>query len=161
MAKTKTQKQESLKTIADIFKTAKSIVFTGFDKLTVSEVTDTRKVMRATGVRLVVVKKSLLTKALKESSYAQAPEFSGQIALAYGDDAFASAREVYQAGKKLENKLSILGGIFEGKLTDKETMLSIATIPSREVLLAQLVNLINSPIQGFVVGLNAIAAKRG
>jgi ribosomal protein L10 len=62
--------------------------------------------------------------------------------------------------KKFENKVSILGGVFEGKFMDKESMLSIAAIPSQKTLYAQFVNLINSPIQGLVIGLNAIAEKK-
>jgi len=160
MAKSKAQKQESLKEIAEIIKTATAVVFAGFDKLTVGEVTEARRAMRASGVRLLTVKKTLLSKVLKESTYAVSPEFPGKVALAYSQDLLAPAREVLTVGKKLEEKLSILGGLFEGVYTDKEKMTTIALIPSREVLLGQFVNLINSPIQGLVIGLDAIAKKK-
>lgn len=160
MAKTKAQKQENLKEIADIIQSAPSLVFAGFDKLTVGEITEARKGMRASGVSLLTVKKTLLGKALKESSYGAGTELPGKVILAYGQDPLAPSREVFKAGKKLEGKLSILGGIFEGAYADKEKMTAIALIPSREVLIGQFVNLINSPIQGMVIALDAIAKTK-
>jgi ribosomal protein L10 len=55
--------------------------------------------------------------------------------------------------------LKIIGGVFGGKFVDGKTMLGIATIPSREILLGQFVNIINSPIQGLVMALDQIAKK--
>ncbi len=55
---------------------------------------------------------------------------------------------------------NLIGGVFEGKFLDAKAMLSIATIPGREVLLAQFVNLINSPIQRLAIVLNRVAVKR-
>ncbi|MBI2474578.1 MAG: 50S ribosomal protein L10, partial [Candidatus Taylorbacteria bacterium] len=62
--------------------------------------------------------------------------------------------------KKLEKGLKLIGGIFEGKYMDREAITSIALIPSRKTLEAQFVNLINSPIQRFVVALNEVAKKK-
>ncbi len=160
MAKTKEQKSEALKEIGAIIKDSKSVVFAGFDRLTVGEVTAMRKAARARGVKLLAVKKTLLGKALAERKLGDLPALSGQVALAYGADLLAPAQEVFSAGKKLEGKLSILGGIFEGVLADKEKMMTIATIPPREILLGQFVNLINSPIQGLVIALDAIAQAK-
>jgi large subunit ribosomal protein L10 len=72
----------------------------------------------------------------------------------------APAREVYNFQKTHKGLLNILGGIFEGKFVDGVKMQEIAMIPSREVLYAQFVNLINSPIQRFAVVLDQIAAKK-
>ena len=141
---------------------APSVEFACFNKLTVGEITEARKTMRIAGVKALTVKKTLLARALGESIYGASPRLPGQVVLVYGGeaDALAPARETFQAGKKYEGKLSILGGIFDGALADKEKMISIATIPSREVLLAQFVNLINSPIQRFVVALDAISKTK-
>lgn len=160
MAKTKSQKQESLKEIEAVLKNAKTVVFAGFDKLTVGEATETRKAMRAAGVKLLAVKKTLLARAAVDSKLGELPALPGQVALAYGDDLLAPARETLVAGKKFEGKLSILGGIFEGALADQVRMTDIASIPPRETLLAQFVNLINSPVQRFVIALDAIGKRR-
>ncbi|OHA27340.1 MAG: 50S ribosomal protein L10 [Candidatus Taylorbacteria bacterium RIFCSPHIGHO2_02_FULL_46_13] len=160
MAKNKTQKQQALDELSGVLKKAKTVVFAGFNKLTVSEATQTRKAMRASGVKFLVVKKTLLAKSLADNSFGATTALPGQVALAYGPDLIAPAREVFAAGKKFDSKLSILGGIFEGVLVDKEKMSAIASIPSREVLYGQFVNLINSPIQCFVIALNAIASRK-
>lgn len=159
MAKSKTQKAESLKTISEVLQKATSVVFACFDKFTVADVTAARKSMRSAGVKLLAVKKTLLAKALGETSLGEMPLLPGQIVIAYGQDALAPAREVFSIGKRLEGKLSILGGIFENAFAGKEKMTAIASIPPREVLLGQFVNLINSPIQRFVIALDAIAQK--
>jgi ribosomal protein L10 len=70
------------------------------------------------------------------------------------------AREVYEFQKKYKNSISILGGVFEGKFMDMEAMVSVAQIPGLKTLQAQFVNLINSPIQGFVMALSEIAKKK-
>ncbi len=54
-----------------------------------------------------------------------------------------------------------MGGVFDGVYKNKEEMTVVAQIPGRETLYAQFVNLINSPIQGLVIGLNAVAEKKG
>ena len=160
MAKNKAQKKQALETLASTLKSAKTVVFAGFNKLTVSEATQTRKAMLVSGVKFLVVKKTLLAKSLADNSFGELSALPGQVALAYGADLIAPAREAFQAGKKLEGKLTILGGIFEGVLVDKERMTTLASIPAREVLYGQFVNLINSPIQSFVIALNAIASKK-
>ncbi|MEI6553506.1 MAG: 50S ribosomal protein L10, partial [bacterium] len=80
--------------------------------------------------------------------------------LVYGKDLLAPAREIYAFQKKMDKKVTILGGIFDGEYKNKAEMESIATIPSREGLLSMFLNVINSPIQGFVVAINAIADKK-
>ena len=61
--------------------------------------------------------------------------------------------------KKLDGKVSIIGGIFDGEYKSQAEMLSIASIPSLQVLRGMFVNVINSPIQRFAIALNAIASK--
>jgi len=80
--------------------------------------------------------------------------------MAFSIDKIDSAREVLQFQKKFDKKLSIVGGVFEGRFMNQAEMTEIALIPSQHSLYAQFVNLINSPIQGFVMALDAIASKK-
>ena len=75
-------------------------------------------------------------------------------------DPTAPARGVYTFVKKYKDKLSIVGGIFEGHFLDAKEMNEIATIPPVETLRGMFANVINSPIQGLVIALNAIAEKK-
>ncbi len=89
------------------------------------------------------------------------PEIPGELALAWSDsDETAAARGIYEAGKKHKGALSIMGGVFEKRFLDAVGMTTIATIPPVPVLRGMFVNVINSPIQGFVIALNAIAEKK-
>ena len=88
------------------------------------------------------------------------PEMPGELGIAYSEDQLASAQGIYEFQKKLDKKVSIVGGVFEGKFQTAGEMLVIAQIPGLKTLQAQFVNLINSPIQRLVIGLNAIAQKK-
>ena len=160
MAKTKEQKKESLAIIVKLIKEAKdigSIALVKFGGLTVIEATKFRRKLRAEGVSYLVTKKTLANKALAESGViGEIPVLGGQIGLAWGADQIAPARGVYEFQKQSEKKVELLGGIFEGRFMNREEMSEIAVIPPRQTLYAQLVNVINSPIQGLVIALSKI-----
>jgi len=122
-----------------------------------------RRALRGDGVSYFVAKKTLMRRALEKLGHAhQSLPLEGEVAVAYGggEDATLAARLVHEFGKKLADKLTILGGIFEGKLVGQAHMQEIATIPSMQVLRGMFVNVINSPIQGLAIALNAIAQKK-
>ena len=78
------------------------------------------------------------------------------IALAFGNDAIIPAKQVADAEKKYKNMVYILGGVLDGKFLSKQEMVALSKIPGREVLLSQLLNVMNSPIQGFAGTLNGV-----
>lgn len=161
MAISKSKKQDIVARVSDILKGAKSAVFVNFHKVTVGDMTGVRKQLRSEGVGFYVAKKTLIKRALGDANVAgEMPDLQGEVALVYADDLLAPAREIHAFQKSLDGRVSILGGIFEGTFKDKAGMEVIASIPSRQTLYAQFVNLINSPIQGLVLGLNAIAEKK-
>ena len=174
MAKTKEQKAVIVDKLEDAFKTAASAVFVHFTGVSVADETAMRRGLRSDGVSYFVAKKTLIKRALQKLGHLPAPGSSrqagkhdevplkGEVAVAWsvGDDATLSARLVHEFGKKLKDKLTILGGIFEGRLVGQGEMQEIATIPSMQVLRGMFVNVINSPIQGLAIVLNAIAQKK-
>jgi len=164
MAKTKAEKGVIIDKLEDAFKTgASSVVFVHFTKVTVAEESAMRRALRGDGVSYFVAKKTLMRRALEKLGHAhQSLPLEGEVAVAYGggEDATLAARLVHEFGKKLADKLTILGGIFEGKLVGQAHMQEIATIPSMQVLRGMFVNVINSPIQGLAIALNAIAQKK-
>ena len=158
---TKDKKKEIYEKVEGAVNSAKSVVFVNFHGLPVADSTNVRRDLKANGVNFMVAKKTITKIVLeKKGIEGTMPPLDGELGLAYGEDLIAPAREVYGFQKKFEDKLSILGGIFEGKFMNKEEMMSIATIPPLQTLYAQFVNLINSPIQGMVIALNAIAEKK-
>jgi len=162
MAINKAKKGEIIEKLEKAVKSAKSLVFVNFHGLTVANVSALRRKLRAEKVGYTVSKKTLLRRVLDAAKYeGEMPAIEGEIALAYGEDLLAPAREVWSFQKDHKETISIVGGVFDGKYMDKAAMLSIATIPSRETLIAQFVQLINSPIARFAVVVNQIAEKKG
>ena len=161
MAKTKQQKKVILDDLQSITANAKSAVFISFDKLKAVDETNLRKSLTENGVSYKVVKKTLLKKALTgTSTTGELPELKGMIAVAFGEDLIAPAREAYIFQKTHQETFQIVGGVFDGKYMSKAEMLSIANIPSVHGLRGMFVNIINSPIQRFVIALNQIAEKK-
>ncbi len=161
MAITKEKKKEVIKKVQNALVGAQSVVFVNFHGLSVQDANAMRKDLRTNKVGYFVAKKSLIRLALTDTKISgTVPELSGEIALAYGEDSLVPARTIQTFVKKYKGALSIVGGIFEGAYMDMAAMRGIANIPPREVLLAQLVNLINSPLQGLVVALHGVAGKK-
>lgn len=161
MAITKAKKGEILGNLREIFKNSLSVVFVNFHGLTSNDVNEIRSTLKKEGVGYVVAKKTLARKVLEETKVpGDRPDFPGELGIVYGTDAIAPARGVFSFQKKLEDKISIVGGIFEGKFADKVAMESIATIPPVQTLRGMFVNIINSPIQRMVISLNEIAKKK-
>ena len=161
MAITKQKKTEILEDLEGVVENAVSMVFVHFTALPVTETTAMRKQLREKGVGYRVAKKTLMKRVLDSKGFIGAqPELTGEIALAYGKDALAPAREVYVFEKQYKDRVAIVGGVFENKYMNAGEMVVIASIPSMLVLRGQFVNLINSPIQRIVTVLDRIAEKR-
>ncbi len=163
MPRTKIEKKEILEKVEKIVKEAESMVFVNFHGLKVGDTVQVRRQLKKEGVGFFVAKKTLTRKALEgegKKITGTMPELDGELGLAYGKDLIAPAREVYEFQKKFKDSISILGGVFEGRYMSKEEMMSIALIPSEKTLHAMFVNVINSPIQGFVMALSEIGKKK-
>lgn len=161
MAISKDKKKEIVQDVSDALSGAESMVFVNFHGLDATATNELRKQLRDEDVKYRVAKKTLVQRALADANIpGEQPVFEGELALAYGSDMLAPAREVHEFAKKHKEQISILGGIFEGVYKTKEEMITIASIPSMHTLRAQFVNIINSPIQGFASALHQIAEKK-
>lgn len=156
----KSKKVEIIKDLDKVISDSSSVVFVNFHGMNVGDETMLRRDLRGKEVGYKVSRKTFLKRALAGKAEGEIPELSGEVAIAYSKDDTASPREIYNFQKTHKGILNILGGIFEGKFVGSERMTEIAMIPSREVLYAQFVNLINSPIQRFAVVLDAIAKSK-
>jgi len=158
MAISRAKKGEIVDKLTKALKGAKSLVFVNFHGLKVSEASAMRRSLKAEGVSYSVAKKSLTKRVLEGEKFeGHQPELTGELALAWGEDLVVPARSVYGFQKKFPEGLKILGGVFEGRYMTKVEMEDIALIPTLEVLRGKFVNIINSPIQRFAIGLNEIA----
>ncbi|HEY9583420.1 MAG TPA: 50S ribosomal protein L10 [Candidatus Paceibacterota bacterium] len=158
MARTKVEKKEILEKLEKIIKEAQALVFVNFHGVSVGNLTQARKKLKSEKVGFFVSKKSLTKKALDAKKFAGAmPELAGEVGIVYGEDMVAPAREIYEFQKKYKGNISILGGVFDGRFMSKEEMTDIAVIPSQDILRGMFVNIISSPIQGFVSVLDQLS----
>jgi len=163
MAVTKAQKEVILGDLDTVLSDAESVAFVSFNGLSANATNDLRASLDEHGVTYKVMKKTLLKRAItgKADLAGDIPHLDGNIAIAWStEDATAAPREVHTFLQDYKDNLTIVGGIFEGSLKNQEEMNEIATIPSMDVLRGMFANVINSPIQGFVVALNQIAEKK-
>src|SRR5690606_11565721 len=129
MAIPKDKKKEILTKLSEAMGSAKSLVFVTFKGLNVAGTTDMRRTLKGTGVNYAVAKKTLIKRALGETSFSgDVPALPGELALAWSDDLVAPAREVYAFQKKNPDNIKIVGGVFEGKFMNEGEMMEIATI---------------------------------
>lgn len=161
MALSKSQKVEVLQKFENVV-TAPSMVFLHMKGVSVSEVNNLRSQLRNAQGGYAVAKKTLLKKALGNTSIAgEMPELAGgELAVAYATELTAPAREVFEFKKKFKDGITIIGGVFEGKYISANEAQAIAEIPAQPVLRGMFVNVINSPIQGLVIALSKIAEKK-
>jgi len=170
MAISKEKKSAVIAKVKEIVAEGKSLVFVNFHGLTVAGVNELRRNLRAKGIGYYVAKKTLIKRAFTGAPIVgDLPELEGEVAVAYlpadtltkaGNDELSAVKEIYDFHKKNTEVIKIIGGVFAGAYAGAEQMLALAKIPSREVLLGQFVNVINSPIQGLVIALNALAKQK-
>jgi len=129
--------------------------------LTVENLNKLRRDARDKGVYLHVLKNTLARRAVAGTPFEVAQgAMVGPLIYGFSEDAVAAAKVIADFAKA-NDKLVIKGGAYAGKVLDAEGVKSLAAIPSREVLIAQIAGLMKSPMQRFAAVLAALAEKRG
>ncbi len=160
MAISKEKKKEIIKKLDTIKEDSAAVVFVGFNGLDADSDTIMRRKLREEGVGYFVAKKTLLKRSFANNFSGEMPVLEGEIALAYSDDAITPAQNIKAFTKQYKDKLRIVGGVFQGVYKNEEEMTEIASIPPLPVLRGMFVNVINAPLQGLVISLQAIADKK-
>ena len=141
-------------------KEAKSIVLVDYRGLTVAQVNELRNNARSAGCTYKVYKNRLMKIAFDNLGITfPATDFEGTTAVLFcNTDEVAPAKIALDASNKFK-VLQLKSGFVTGKYYNTEEVLALAKIPSREVLLGQLVGLLTSPMRSLAVGLSEIAKK--
>ena len=141
--------------------TAQTIVVAEYRGIQVGHLTQLRANARAQGVYLRVLKNTLARRAVEGTPFASlASEMTGPLIYSISTDAVAAAKVINDFAKSTD-KLVVKAGNYAGKSLDKAGIAALANIPSREVLLAQLLGVMQAPVSGFARALAALAAKNG
>jgi large subunit ribosomal protein L10 len=140
---------------------SQTLVLAEYRGVTVEQMTKLRAEARAKGVYLHVLKNTLARRAVNGSKFeVAADKMAGPLIYGFSEDAVAAAKVVSDFAKA-NDKLVVTAGVYGGKLLDKAGVSSLASIPSKEVLLAQLLGLMQSPISRLAVVIKAVAEKKG
>jgi len=148
---TRKQKEVIVKDLAEKLKSSKAVVFSDYKGLSVKDMTTLRKELLKEGIDFRVAKKTLMDLALKDAKIsADIIKMEGQLAMAISqNDEVLAAKIIARTAKGNEN-IKILGGILGTKFLQKEEVMALSALPSKEELLAKLVGTLNAPISGFV-----------
>ncbi len=160
---TKQQKQASLSSLKTQFGKAQVALVTDYRGLTVAEITDLRRRLQKVGADFTVAKNTLIKLATKDSADWQLLEslLEGPTALAIGyDDAVAPAKVLQDFAKeKRKVVIKVRGGVLQGKQLNEAGVKALASLPSREQLLAQLMGSLNAPATNLVSVTAGVARK--
>ncbi len=151
MAVTREKKEQILADLKEKFKQAKGVVFAQYTGLSVNSAQEMRRGLRASNVGYKVAKKTFVRLAVKDQGLEIPKEITpGPIGVAFGfDDEIVAAQKMSEFAKKFEG-VTLMGGIFEGKVVDAALVKQLASIPSRNELIAKFMGSLMAPLQGFV-----------
>lgn len=143
------------------FAQSKAAFLVNYQGLTVEQVKNLRKGLRSKGGRMKIAKARLIKMAAQDipAINVMLPYFKEQIGVVFVQDEAQSVAKVLNDFAKEHEKLSIVAGSLENKLLDKATIVRIASLPSREVLLAQLCGTLKAPIAKLAFVLKMVQTK--
>ena len=144
-------KENMVAKLKDCLQNSSGLMVTNFDKLNVVDVDKLRKKLGKDSTRLLVAKNTLLKIALAQVNLDKASQFvEGKTGIAvFEDDPVAPTKTLFEFSKSRED-FKIRGGIVEGLLVNELKAKELSELPSREVLIAMVVNRMQSPLSGFV-----------
>ena len=161
MSLNRSEKQAVIDEVTGLAAKAQTLVLAEYRGITVADMTKLRSQARGLGVTLSVLKNTLARRAMAGSQFeVVSDQMTGPLIYGFSVDAVAAAKVVSDFAKT-NDKLVIRGGAFAGKTLDVNGVKQLASIPSKEVLLAQICGLLMSPISRTAVVLCALAAKKG
>ncbi|MBJ7419644.1 MAG: 50S ribosomal protein L10 [Rhodoferax sp.] len=161
MSLNRSEKEAVISEVTSLAAKAQTLVIAEYRGITVADMTKLRTTARDSGVTLSVLKNTLARRAVAGSGFeVVSDQMTGPLIYSFSVDAVAAAKVVSDFAKT-NDKLVIRGGAFAGKALDVNGVKQLASIPSKEVLLAQLLGLMQSPISRTARVLAALAEQRG
>ena len=153
-------KVETVDEIVERLKKSKSVIFASYQGTNVGQDTELRVNMRKEGNDYKVYKNRLLIRALKEVGIEGCDELlQGNTSVAFGYNDEVSPARILAGQMKTNKNLAFKFGIMNGKVIDQDEVAKISQLPSKEVLIAQLLSVLNGPATGLAIALKAISEK--
>ena len=161
MSLNRSEKEAVISEVTGLATKAQTLVIAEYRGITVADMTKLRTIARNNGVSLSVLKNTLARRAVAGSGFeVVSDQMTGPLIYGFSEDAVAAARVVADFAKT-NDKLVIRAGAYGGKALDVNGVKQLASIPSKEVLLAQLLGLMQSPISRIARVMAALAEQKG
>ena len=149
------EKEQLVTELTDKLKGAQSLYYTDFTGLNVKRMTELRRRLKKAGVEYVVIKNTLALRAVNESGLA-GDTLKGPTGLVVSKDPVSAAKIITDFAKEFEDKPTVKGGLLAGKKIDNAQLKRLASLPSREQMLADLGAGMQSPMAAFAGALNGL-----
>ena len=134
---------------------ANTVYYTDFTGLNVKAMTDLRRKLRKAGVEYVVIKNTLALRAVNESGLV-GTRLRGPTGLVVGKDPVAAAKVLTEFAKGNEQRPGIKGGLLDGRAIEPAQFKQLASLPSREQMLADLGAGLQSPLAAFAGAMSGL-----
>ena len=151
----KTEKQQLVTELTDKIRSAKALYYTDFTGLNVKRMTELRRRFRKAGVEYVVIKNTLALRAINDSGLA-GTRLRGPTGVVVSKDPVAAAKLLTDFARENDQKPAVKGGLLDGAMIDEAQVKKLASMPSREQMLAELGAGLMSPMAAFVGALNGL-----
>jgi large subunit ribosomal protein L10 len=148
-------KEQLVTELTTKIKDAKALYYTDFTGLNVKRMTDLRRRLKKAGIEYVVIKNTLALRAVNESGLV-GTRLKGPTGLIISKDAVSAAKLLTDFAKENEQKPTVKSGMLEGVAIDEAQVKKLASMPSREQMLADLGAGLQSPMAAFVGALNGL-----
>jgi len=157
MAVSRAKKSEQVEKLSEDLKNVSSLIVTTYNKMTVAQDYELRKTLRSTGAKYRVVKNTLAARAAKGTKVEGVLKgLAGVTSIAYTDgDPIALAKALSKYAKD-NPEFTFKAGVVEGRVISIKEIETLATMPSKEEIMAKLLFLINAPAQRLVTAMNAV-----
>lgn len=153
-------KQEIVEKISESLKESASMTIVEYRGLTVAEISELKKSLKAAGSTFTVYKNTLVTRASDKLGYSELNQYlSGSNAFVFSKEINAGPKVLAKFAKR-NDLLVIKAGIAEGKVMDAQGMKTIASLPDKNGLLSMFLSCLNAPIQKFAATVKAVADSR-
>ena len=145
--------------ITEKIKASKSVILVDYNKLTVAEVSALRNKCKQAGCEYKVYKNTLVRKALHDLGHSDFDsDLNGPTAVAFGPDETSAAKVMQTAAKDYEGKIVIKSAFVDNAYVDKAGVKALASMPSREELIAKMLGSMQAPMSNFAGVLNNLVA---
>ena len=151
----RTEKEQLVAELITKIQSAPALYYTDFTGLNVKRMTELRRRLRKANVEYVVIKNTLALRAVNESGLI-ATRLRGPTGLVVAKDAVVAAKLLQDFAKENDQKPAVKGGMLEGRALDVKQVKQLASMPSREQMLAELGAGLQSPLGAFVGALNGL-----